>query len=146
VFDLLEKSKRENAHILTGGYIPEHLPKGYFIQPAVVGNLDQHSSLATGEIFGPILPLFSFGDLDDGIRKANETEYGLAAYVFTNNLKTAILASERLEFGMIGINEWAPHGTELPFGGWKQSGQGHESGSDGLYEYLEKKLISIGGL
>jgi acyl-CoA reductase-like NAD-dependent aldehyde dehydrogenase len=146
VIELLEKSKKENASIVTGGYIPEHLPRGYFIQPAVVGNLDQNSSLATQEIFGPILPLFSFDDLDDGIRKANETEYGLAAYVFTNNLKTAIYASERLEFGMIGINEWAPHGTELPFGGWKQSGQGHESGSEGLYEYLEKKLISIGGL
>ena len=92
----------------------------------------------------PILPLFSFNDLDDGIKKANDTEYGLAAYVFTNNLKTAVHASERLEFGMVGINEWAPHSTELPFGGWKQSGQGHESGSEGLYEYMEKKLVSIG--
>jgi acyl-CoA reductase-like NAD-dependent aldehyde dehydrogenase len=146
VFDLLEKSKKENATILTGGYIPEHLPKGYFFQPAVVSNLDQNSSLARQEIFGPILPLFSFDDLEDGIAKANDTEYGLAAYIFTNNLKTAIHASEQLEFGMVGINEWAPHGTELPFGGWKNSGQGHESGSEGLYEYLEKKLISIGGL
>ncbi len=146
VFDLLDLSKQEKASILTGGYIPENLPRGYFIQPAVVTNLTQKSVLATREIFGPILPLFSFDDLDDGIRKANETEYGLAAYVFTNHLKTAIHAAERLDFGMIGINEWAPHGTELPFGGWKQSGQGHESGSEGLYEYLEKKLISIGGL
>ncbi len=77
---------------------------------------------------------------------ANKTEYGLAAYVFTNHLPTAVAASERLEFGIVGINEWTPHGTELPFGGWKSSGQGHESGSEGLYEYLEKKLISIGGL
>jgi acyl-CoA reductase-like NAD-dependent aldehyde dehydrogenase len=146
VFELLEKSKAENASILTGGFIPEHLPKGYYMQPAVVANLDQDSILAKQEIFGPVLPLFSFDDLEDGVRKANETEYGLAAYVFTNDLKTAIHASELLEFGMVGINEWAPHGTELPFGGWKQSGQGHESGSEGLYEYMEKKLISIGGL
>jgi acyl-CoA reductase-like NAD-dependent aldehyde dehydrogenase len=146
VFELLAESKKEKASILTGGYIPENLPKGYFIQPAVVTNLSQQSVLATREIFGPILPLFSFDDLEDGIRKANETEYGLAAYVFTNHLKTAIHAAERLDFGIIGINEWAPHGTELPFGGWKQSGQGHESGSEGLYEYLEKKLISVGGL
>jgi acyl-CoA reductase-like NAD-dependent aldehyde dehydrogenase len=146
VFELLEKSKKENASILTGGHIPDLLSKGYFIQPAVVTNLNQQSCLAKQEIFGPILPLFSFEDLDDGIQKANDTEYGLAAYVFTKDLKTAIYASERLEFGMVGINEWAPHGTELPFGGWKQSGQGHESGSEGLYEYLEKKLISIGGL
>jgi acyl-CoA reductase-like NAD-dependent aldehyde dehydrogenase len=146
VVDLLEKSKSESAEILTGGNTPSHLQKGYFLQPAVVGRLKQSSVLAHNEIFGPILPLFSFDDLDDAIIKANDTEYGLAAYVFTNDLKTSIHASERLEFGMVGINEWAPHSTELPFGGWKQSGQGHESGSEGLYEYMEKKLISIGGL
>ena len=116
------------------------------MQPAVVTNLNQSSPLARNEIFGPVLPLFVFDDLDDGIEKANDTEYGLAAYVFTNSLKTAIYASERLDFGMVGVNEWAPHGTESPFGGWNYSGQGHESGSEGLYEYMEKKLISIGGL
>ncbi|ULQ55378.1 NAD-dependent succinate-semialdehyde dehydrogenase [Flavihumibacter rivuli] len=146
VMELLEKAKSENAKILTGGHVPVHKDKGYFIQPAVVAGLDQSSSLARNEIFGPILPLFSFSDLDDAIAKANDTEYGLAAYVFTNNLRTAIHASERLEFGMVGINEWAPHGTESPFGGWKSSGQGHESGSEGLFEYMEKKLVSIGGL
>ncbi len=144
VFDLLTKSKTERAEVLTGGNRPEHLEKGYFMQPAVVGNLDQSSSLARNEIFGPVLPLFSFDDLDDALAKANDTEYGLAAYAFTDNLKTAIKVSEGLEFGIVGINEWAPHGTELPFGGWKYSGQGHESGSEGLYEYMEKKLISIG--
>jgi succinate-semialdehyde dehydrogenase/glutarate-semialdehyde dehydrogenase len=146
VVELLEKSRSENAEILTGGNTPAHLQKGYFLRPAVVDNLSQSSVLARNEIFGPVLPLFSFDDLDDAIEKANDTEYGLAAYVFTNNIKTSVHASERLEFGMIGINEWAPHSTELPFGGWKQSGQGHESGSEGLYEYMEKKLISIGSL
>jgi len=146
VVDLLYKTKSENAEILIGGNTPSHLSKGYFLQPVVVANLNQSSVLARNEIFGPVLPLFSFDDLDDGITKANDTEYGLAAYLFTNNIKTSVHASERLEFGMIGINEWAPHSTELPFGGWKQSGQGHESGSEGLYEYMEKKLISVGGL
>jgi succinate-semialdehyde dehydrogenase/glutarate-semialdehyde dehydrogenase len=146
VVDLLKKAKTENATVLTGGYVPEHTDKGYFIQPAVVTNLDQTSTLARNEIFGPVLPLFKFDDLEDALAKANDTEYGLAAYAFTNNLKIAIQVSEGLEFGIIGINEWAPHGTELPFGGWKQSGQGHESGSEGLYEYMEKKLISIGGI
>jgi succinate-semialdehyde dehydrogenase/glutarate-semialdehyde dehydrogenase len=146
VLQLMEKSKTENAEIFTGGFVPAHLSKGYFFQPAVVGNLDQSSALARNEIFGPILPLFSFDSFDEAIEKANDTEYGLAAYLFTNNLQTAIRASEALEFGMVGINEWAPHGTEAPFGGWKQSGQGHESGSEGLFEYMEKKLISIGGI
>jgi acyl-CoA reductase-like NAD-dependent aldehyde dehydrogenase len=146
VVDLLGKAIAENATVLTGGHVPEHTDKGYFIQPAVVTNLNQTSTLARNEIFGPVLPLFKFDDLADALAKANDTEYGLAAYAFTNNLKTAIQVSEGLEFGIIGINEWAPHGTELPFGGWKQSGQGHESGSEGLYEYMEKKLISIGGI
>ena len=144
VIELLEKAKGEGAEILTGGNAIND--KGYFIQPSVVGNLTQASTLARNEIFGPVLPLFSFDDFDDAIAKANDTEYGLAAYVFTNNLKTAMQASEQLHFGMVGINEWTPHGTELPFGGWNYSGQGHESGSDGLYEYMEKKLVSIGGI
>ncbi|MBN8851906.1 MAG: NAD-dependent succinate-semialdehyde dehydrogenase [Sphingobacteriales bacterium] len=146
VLDLLEKAREQQATVLTGGGRPAGREKGFFIEPAVVTGLDQSSVLATNEIFGPVLPLFTFDGLDDAIAKANDTPYGLAAYVFTNNLQTAIHAAERLEFGIVGINEWAPHGTEAPFGGWKSSGQGHEGGSEGLYEYLEKKLISIGGL
>ena len=146
VISLLDKARVEEAEILTGGGTPAHLQKGYFLQPAVVSNLKQSSVLAGNEIFGPVLPLFSFSDTDEAIAMANDTEYGLAAYLFTNNINTAVHTSEQLEFGIVGINEWAPHGTESPFGGWKQSGQGHESGSEGLFEYMEKKLISIGGL
>lgn len=145
VLELLEKTTAEGATILTGGK-PSDAGKGYFIQPSVVGNLTQQSTLARNEIFGPVLPLFSFENFEDAITKANDTEYGLAAYVFTNNITTALQASEQLHFGMVGINEWTPHGTELPFGGWNYSGQGHESGSEGLYEYMEKKLVSIGGM
>ena len=145
VIDLLSKATAEGATILTGGD-SSATGKGYFIQPAVVDNLTQQSTLARNEIFGPVLPLFSFNDFDDAMAKANDTEYGLAAYVFTNNLTTALRASEQLHFGMVGVNEWTPHGTELPFGGWNYSGQGHESGSEGLYEYMEKKLVSIGGV
>ncbi len=146
VIQLMQQTKAEEATILAGGGVPAHLSKGYFFQPAVVSNLTQDSVLAKQEIFGPILPLFSFSHYDEAIAKANDTEYGLAAYLFTNNISRAVRASEALEFGMVGINEWAPHGTEAPFGGWKQSGIGHESGSEGLLEYMEKKLISIGGI
>ena len=92
------------------------------------------------------MPIIKFSTKEEVVKKANETPYGLAAYIWTENLKNAIYLSEKLEFGMVGINEWAPHATEAPFGGWKQSGIGHESGSEGLYEYMEKKLISIGGV
>ena len=146
VVDLLTKAKAEGAEILTGGDAMKIDGKGYYVQPTVVGNLTQQSTLARNEIFGPVLPLFSFDSFEDAMEKANDTEYGLSSYVFTNNIKTAMLASEQLNFGMVGINEWTPHGTELPFGGWNYSGQGHESGAEGLYEYLEKKLVSIGGL
>ena len=70
----------------------------------------------------------------------------MASYAFTNNLQDAYFYAENLAFGMVGINEWMPHGTELPFGGWKQSGIGHELGAEGLKEYLELKLISVGGI
>lgn len=146
VLQLMEQTKLEDANVLAGGYVPDHLSKGYFFQPAVVSNLKQSSILARQEIFGPVMPIFTFNEFDEVIEKANDTEYGLAAYVFTNNIRNAVRASEALEFGMVGINEWAPHGTEAPFGGWKQSGIGHESGSEGLLEYMEKKLISYGGI
>ena len=77
---------------------------------------------------------------------ANRSRYGLAAYVFTNDLAAAMRAYERLEFGMIGVNEWAPHATEAPFAGRKDSGVGHEGGREGLLDNLETKLVSFGGV
>ena len=79
--------------------------------------------------------------MDEALALANRTPYGLAAYVWTNDLRAAVRLSEGLEFGIVGVNEWAPHATEAPFGGWKQSGLGHESGAEGLAEYLETKLV-----
>jgi acyl-CoA reductase-like NAD-dependent aldehyde dehydrogenase len=92
------------------------------------------------------MPVIPFSTKEEVIVKANSTSYGLASYVWTNNLNTAVFLSEKLEFGMVGINDWAPHGTEAPFGGWKQSGLGYESGAEGMLEYMEKKLIVTGGL
>jgi succinate-semialdehyde dehydrogenase/glutarate-semialdehyde dehydrogenase len=77
---------------------------------------------------------------------ANRTRFGLAAYVWTNDLRAAMHASERLEFGMVGVNEWTPQAVEAPFVGWKESGVGRECGSEGLEEYLETKLVAVGGL
>ena len=98
------------------------------------------------EIFGPVMPVVPFDELEQAIAIANDTGYGLAAYVWTRDMKTALRAYEGLEFGMIGVNDWAPNATEAPFGGWKQSGIGHECGQEGLEDYLETKLVTIGGL
>jgi succinate-semialdehyde dehydrogenase/glutarate-semialdehyde dehydrogenase len=119
--------------------------RGFFVQPALIEAKQEHQFIQT-EFFGPIFLVIPFQTQEQVLQWANQTEYGLAAYVFTNHIAKANFYAENLEFGMIGINEWAPHGTELPFSGWKNSGIGHESGAEGLKEYLELKLISYGGL
>lgn len=143
---IVEEARVGGVEVLAGGRRPEHLPRGWFFEPTVLGAVTTSMPVYREEIFGPIMPLVSFDDLDEALAMANDTPYGLAAYVWTNDLKTAIRASEGLEFGMVGVNEWSPHGTEAPFGGRKHSGLGHESGPEGLHEYLETKLISMSGI
>ncbi len=134
------------AEVRAGGHCPADQPRGYFFEPTVLSGVRPEMPVFQEEIFGPVMPIVPFDDLDEAIALANQTPYGLAAYVWTNDLRASVRASEALEFGLVGVNEWAPHATEAPFGGWKQSGLGHESGSEGLLEYLETKLVAIGGL
>ncbi|MSO61878.1 MAG: NAD-dependent succinate-semialdehyde dehydrogenase [Acidobacteria bacterium] len=136
----------QGVEIRSGGRVPAALPHGYFFEPTVLSGVAPDMLLFREEIFGPVMPIVSFDEVDEAIALANQTPYGLAAYVWTNDLRASVKISEALEFGMVGINEWAPHATEAPFGGWKQSGVGHESGSEGLAEYLETKLVAVGGL
>jgi acyl-CoA reductase-like NAD-dependent aldehyde dehydrogenase len=134
------------VEVRAGGHRPPSLPHGYFFEPTVLAGVRPEMPVFQEEIFGPVMPVIPFDDLDEALSLANRTPYGLAAYVWTNDLRASVKASEGLEFGIVGVNEWAPHATEAPFGGWKQSGLGHESGAEGLQEYLETKLVSIGGL
>jgi succinate-semialdehyde dehydrogenase/glutarate-semialdehyde dehydrogenase len=92
------------------------------------------------------MPIAAFEDADQAIEQANSTRYGLSAYIWTNDLRMALRTAERLEFGILGVNEWTPQSTEVPFAGWKESGMGRESGAEGLEEYLETKLIALGGI
>lgn len=146
VATLVSEAASQGVEVRTGGQRPSHLTRGYFFEPTVLAGVTPEMPVFQEEIFGPVMPIVTFDDLDEAIALANRTPYGLAAYVWTNDLKASIRAAEGLEFGMVGVNEWAPHATEAPFGGWKQSGLGHESGSEGLAEYLETKLVSVGGL
>lgn len=134
------------AHIAVGGGRPAGRDKGYFYEPTVVTHLATDAPLYREEIFGPVLPVATFDGVDEAIALANRTRYGLAAYVWTNHLPTALRVAERLEFGLVGVNEWTPQSTEAPFAGWKESGLGRESGAEGLEEYLETKLVAIGGI
>ena len=143
---LVGATAASGAQILAGGRRPADLPKGYFYEPTLLDNVKPDSPLFQEEAFGPVLPVTPFDDVDEVIGLANATEYGLAAYVWTNNLKVAMRCSEALEFGMVGVNEWTPQSIEGPFGGWKQSGIGRECGQEGLEDYLETKLVGIGGM
>lgn len=146
VEQIVSNSIAQGAHLNTGGQRPAHLGKGYFYAPTVLSEMTQKQDIFRKEVFGPVMGIMPFSSTEEAIALANDTEYGLASYLWTNDLRTSIKVSEALEFGIVGINEWAAHATEAPFGGWKQSGLGYECGEEGLQEYLEKKLISIGDL
>jgi len=146
VESMVEAARSAGAGISVGGKRPQEPSRGYFFEPTVVADLPLETPLFDNEIFGPVMPIATFDDADRAIAQANRTRYGLSAYVWTNDLRTAMRAAERLEFGMVGVNEWAPQSTEVPFPGWKESGLGRESGAEGLEEYLETKVIAFGGL
>ena len=141
---MVAEARRQGVEVLAGGSRLER--KGYFYEPTVLAQVQPSMPVYAEEIFGPVMPVVPFDELEQAIALANDTVYGLAAYVWTRDMKTALRAYEGLEFGMIGVNEWAPNATEAPFGGWKQSGIGHECGQEGLEDYLETKLVTIGGL
>ncbi len=141
---MVADARGKGVEVLTGGGRPEGFAKGYFYQPTVLTQVDPSVPIYNEEIFGPVMPLATFEDTDQVIEVANRTPYGLASYVWTNDLKTAVRCYEGLEFGMVGVNDWAVAATEGPFPGWKQSGIGHESGQEGLDNYLETKLVNLG--
>lgn len=143
VLDWIARARAEGAVIRCGG-TPIDGP-GYFLSPCLIEALPTHQFLRE-EVFGPVMTVTPYQTNEEALRLANDVPYGLAAYVLTNALQTSIYFTEGLEAGIIGVNEWLPQATEAPFGGWKASGVGHEGGTEGLLEYMEKKLISIGNL
>ena len=142
VADALEKG----ADLLTGGLEPEGeaFRKGYFYRPTVLAKADHRMRVMREETFGPVAPIMKFKTLEEAISLANDTEFGLAAYVFTSDLKTALQAAEGLEAGGIGVNVNNVVDLQAPFGGWKESGLGRELGHWGLDAYLETKHIRLG--
>ncbi|HVV86757.1 MAG TPA: aldehyde dehydrogenase family protein [Kofleriaceae bacterium] len=143
---LIAAATAAGARLRAGGVRPAGRTRGFFLEPAVVTDVAPDLALVTDETFGPVLASTAFDRVDDAIAWANRTRYGLAAFVFTNDLAAAMRCYERLDFGMVAVNEWAPHATEGPFSGRKDSGLGHESGREGLLDNLETKLVSFGGV
>ena len=141
---LIASALAAGATIRTGG--ARRAGRGFFLEPTVLGGVESTMPASAEEVFGPLFAVTPFDQVDAAIEAANRTRYGLAAYVFTNNLAAAMKAYERLDFGMIGINDWSPQATEAPFSGRKDSGIGHESGHEGLLDNLETKLVSFGNV
>jgi acyl-CoA reductase-like NAD-dependent aldehyde dehydrogenase len=144
VDQIVQASIDAGAQALTGAAKLAHT--GYFYTPTVLANAATGSPAVTQEIFGPVLPVTPFTTIDEALTIANSVEHGLASFLWTNDLATAMTASERLEYGLVGINDWYPVTAEAPFGGVKQSGIGRESGTEGIMEYLEPKTRYFGGL
>lgn len=136
----------KGASLLYGGHEPEGeaYSRGFFFLPTVLSNASHSMKIMREETFGPVAPVMKFKGLNEAIRLANDTQYGLAAYAYTESLKTAIYLAERLESGGIGINTNNVMELQAPFGGWKESGFGRELGHYGLDSYLEIKHIRIG--
>lgn len=137
---------RKGANVLCGGREPEgeEYAKGFFFLPTVLSNVNHSMIVMREETFGPLAPVMKFGTVDEALQLANDTDYGLAAYIFTSNLNTAIYAAERLSAGGIGVNVNNVVDLQAPFGGWNQSGFGRELGHLGLESYMEIKHIRLG--
>jgi succinate-semialdehyde dehydrogenase / glutarate-semialdehyde dehydrogenase len=141
VSELVQDAIGRGAKAVVGGQAREGA--GYFYNPTVLTDIPDGAELLTEEIFGPVAPIKGFADEDEAVAAANDTEYGLVAYVFTNDLKRALRVCERLETGMIGLNQGIVSNASAPFGGIKQSGFGREGGPEGIEEYLETKYVAV---
>lgn len=140
----IDDAVSKGARVLTGGKRPAGFEKGYWWEPTVLTDIRPDMRLTCEETFGPIMPIMDFDHIGEVIRQANHPTYGLAAYVMTRDLSTAIRMAEGLEYGIIGINDTVPATAQAPFGGMKESGTGREGGIEGLEAYLETKYVSIG--
>lgn len=141
---LIEDARSKGGKVLTGGGRSSRFDKGYWFEPTIVREVKGEMKLMTEEPFAPVMPILEFDKLDDVIAAANNTPYGLAAYVFTNDLTVATRMAEGLEAGIIGINDPIPATPQCPFGGMKESGMGRELGIEGLEAYTETKYVSVG--
>ncbi|MCG7335803.1 NAD-dependent succinate-semialdehyde dehydrogenase [Sporosarcina sp. ACRSM] len=144
VEDQVKEAVAKGAQVVTGGTKPDlkGYEEGFFYQPTILADVNESMRIANEETFGPIAPIYTFETEEEVIAKANDTDFGLAAYCFTTNLSRSIRVSESLEYGMVGLNDIVLAQVEGPFGGVKESGMGREGGPDGLADFLEKKFIS----
>jgi len=139
---LIQRGIDEGATLVTGGTgRPAHLPTGFYVKPTIFAGVDNNMTIAREEIFGPVLVIIGYANEDEAVEIANDTDYGLAAYVCSNEVERARAVARRLRAGQVAIN-YIGGTTDTPFGGYKQSGNGREKGKWGLEEFLELKAIT----
>lgn len=141
VSQLVTDAVHDGARVVTGGSAPDG--PGFFYRPTVLVDVPVDSAINVEEIFGPVAPITTFETEDEAISRANDTEYGLASYVYTRDLARTIRLAESLEFGMIGVNTGLVSNPAAPFGGMKSSGFGREGGFEGIEEYLETTYVAL---
>lgn len=141
VWGFVEAGRTAGARLITGGSRPAGLDAGYFLAPTVFADVSADMSIGREEIFGPVISVFPWTDYDDVIAAANDTEYGLTASVWTNDIHLAHRTAERLQAGYVWINDSTTHYWGTPFGGWKASGTGREECVEELESYLELKAV-----
>ncbi|MGX9419201.1 betaine-aldehyde dehydrogenase [Vibrio sp. WJH972] len=150
VLDFIEQGKASGARLVCGGEreVTPPMDKGCFVQPTIFADCDETMPHVKNEIFGPVMSVLRFKDEDEVIRRANDTEYGLAAGLFTQNLSRAHRVIAQLEAGICWINTWGDSPAEMPVGGYKLSGIGRENGPETLHSYTQTKsvLITLGDL
>ncbi|MFT4306583.1 MAG: aldehyde dehydrogenase [Microbacterium sp.] len=142
VLDYIEKGRAEGAKLVTGGGRPAHLDRGYFVEPTVFANVDNASTIAQEEIFGPVISVIPTSSEEQAIELANATQYGLNNAVFTNDIDRAYRVARRLRSGTVGHNGFKTD-TWMGYGGFKQSGYGREGGIQGLQAFLETKTLVL---
>ena len=138
---LVRAALTHGATAITGGARADR--PGFYFEPTVLLDVASDSPMLAEEIFGPVAPIVTFDDEDEAIRLANDTDYGLVAYVYTRDLARGLRVSERLESGMIGLNRGLVSDPAAPFGGVKQSGIGREGGHEGVLDYTESKYVAV---
>ncbi len=142
--NLVDITKKEGAKILLGGKRPPGFNKGYFYEPTIFDDVNDNFTIMNQEPFGPLVPILSFKDFDEVVKRANSNDLGLASYVYTNNLEKAHRVSEMMETGTVAVNTPVVALPEAPFGGIKQTGYGREGGSMGIKDYLNIKYTHLG--
>jgi succinate-semialdehyde dehydrogenase / glutarate-semialdehyde dehydrogenase len=141
VIELVDDAVAKGAKVLTGGKLPAG--PGYFYPATVLTNVPDTAKMLNEEIFGPVASIQTFKSEDEAIKRANDTEYGLVAYLYTKDLTRGLRVSEKLDFGMIGLNRGLVSDPAAPFGGTKQSGLGREGAAEGMKEFLETQYVSV---